>query len=213
MKIVVYTLPYAVTHEAEKINQLFDSGLEELHVRKPGYSADDLYSLISGVRREYHRKIVLHQQFGLISKFDLKGVHLPKDYFSGIFGAMKKMRFARKKGLQLSTLVSDIKNIEDVDMTFDLVFVGPMYRKFSEQNSLTNFDSFEVKSAISNTTKDVYAFGGIDFKNQTRINSLGFKGMVLQSSVWKSGDVVNAFNAFLMNQAQLETPDRTFKIA
>ncbi len=213
MKIVVYTLPYAVKNEANKINQLFDIGLEELHIRKQGFSKDDLFSLLSGVQKEYHSKIVLHQQFDLMNKFGLKGLHLPENFFNGLIGSFRKIKYLGKKNFQLSTTICDVKNVESLDTGFDLVFVGPMYKKFSEQNSLTNFDAFEVKSAISNTTKKVFAFGGIDFKNQSRMNSLGFKGIVLQGSIWKSGDAVNAFHAFLLNQSELDIGDRSMRIA
>jgi len=113
----------------------------------------------------------------------------------------------------LSTAVNDINKVDEVSTIFDRVFVGPMYKKFSEQNVLTNFDPFEVKNTVSNSTKSIYAYGGIDYKNQERIKSLGFQGIVLQSSVWKSGDVVNAFRSFLRHQSELEMVDRVFQIA
>lgn len=213
MKIVVYTLPYAVANEADKINQLFDAGLKELHIRKPGFSKDDLYSLLSGIHPCYHPYIVLHQQYSLRKHFKIKGLHFGPNYFKGVAGLFKKVLYARNSKFQLSTAVSDIKNVDDISPVFDLVFVGPMYKKLSEQNALTNFDAFEVKNAVSSTTKSIYAYGGIDYKNQERIKSLGFKGIVLQASVWKSGDVVNAFRAFLMHQTELEMVDRVFQIA
>jgi len=36
MKLVVYTIPYEIQNEFKKINYLFENGLEELHLRKPG---------------------------------------------------------------------------------------------------------------------------------------------------------------------------------
>jgi thiamine-phosphate pyrophosphorylase len=213
MKIVVYTLPYAVANETDKINQLFDAGLTELHIRKPGFSKDDLYSLLSGINPRYHSCIVLHQKHELSKHFQLKGLHFGPNYFKGASGLFRRMLYAGKSRLQLSTAVSDIKKVDDVSTIFDRVFVGPMYKKFSEQNVLTNFDPFEVKNTVSKSSKSIYAYGGIDYKNQERIESLGFQGLVLQSSVWKSGDVVNAFRSFLTHQSALEMVDRVFQIA
>lgn len=213
MKFIVYTLPYAISNEADKINQLFESGLDELHIRKPGYSKDDLCSLLNLINRDYHPRIVLHHHYSLMKSFILKGIHLPNGYFNGFFGKFKKIKFHGIKRFQLSTTIDNIKNVEFVDTMFDIVFIGPMYKKLGEQNSSSNFDAFEVKNVISSTTKNVYAYGGIEFKNQHRINQLGFKGMVLQSSLWKSGDVVNTFNAFLLSQAEMGNMSPAFKIA
>ena len=93
MKFIVYTLPYAISNEADKINQLFESGLDELHIRKPGYSKDDLCSLLNLINREYHHRIVLHHHHSLMKSFILKGIHLPNGYFNGFFGKFKKIKF------------------------------------------------------------------------------------------------------------------------
>lgn len=213
MKIVVYTLPYAVTNEADLVNNLFVRGLEELHIRKPSFSRDDLFSFISAIDSEHHGKIVLHHCSSLMNDFKLKGLHFPRDYFSGFLGLFRRTKYQGKKQIQLSTSVTDMHKMETIDPIFHQVFVGPMYKKYSEQNSKSNFDAFEVKKAIAGTSKKVYAFGGIDLKNQKTIDSLGFEGIVLQASIWKSGDVVKAYQAFVNNQLAMEIANTAVKRA
>lgn len=213
MKIVVYTLPYELAHESKKIDELFRAGLQELHLRKPGYSKKEYVSLLNAIDTKYHDRLVLHHHFSLAKKYRVKGIHTSPDYFDGLFGKIKLLALGNLENIKISTTIVDITKLKNTSDIFEAIFVGPLYKKYSEGNIKSNFDTFEMKKAISNTKIKTYAMGGINLKNQRRVESLGFSGLILQSGIWKSDNVLNAFNAFQLGQLQVAKADRNIRIA
>ena len=76
MKLIVITQPEFFEDEAAAITSLFDTGLEILHLRKPGASYEDMDKLLRRLPAEYMERIVTHDHFGLASERNLKGIHL-----------------------------------------------------------------------------------------------------------------------------------------
>lgn len=76
MKLIVITTPQFFEGEAEAVTSLFQNGLEILHLRKPGASAEEMGNFLQQLPMEYMPRIVTHEQFQLASVFGLKGIHL-----------------------------------------------------------------------------------------------------------------------------------------
>ncbi len=76
MKLIVITTPQFFEGEAAAVTSLFQNGLEILHLRKPGASAEEMEYFLRQLPMEYMPRIVTHQQFQLASVFGLKGIHL-----------------------------------------------------------------------------------------------------------------------------------------
>ena len=69
MKLVIITTPDFFVVEHLIINALFDEGLDALHLRKPGSSAVLFERLISLIKEEYRKRIVIHDHFHLKKKY------------------------------------------------------------------------------------------------------------------------------------------------
>ena len=76
MKLIVITTPQFFEGEAAAVTSLFQNGLEILHLRKPGASAEEMEYFLRQLPMEYMPRIVTHEQFQLASVFGLKGIHL-----------------------------------------------------------------------------------------------------------------------------------------
>lgn len=213
MKIAVFTLPYELANEAKKINDLFDAGLETLHLRKPCLKKNEFITLLEGIKSEHHPKIVIHDFIDLALKYELKGIHVSPNFFNGLIGKFRKRKFRSLSKQQFATTIVDVSKIEEVHPLFQTVFIGPMFLKYSEANIKVNFDAFQVKKAIQSSNKEIFALGGIDIKNQERCAGLGFEGLALQSAIWKSDDILNAFRAFQLAQETPQAPAADIKTA
>ena len=77
MKLVIITTPDFFVVEHLIINALFDEGLDALHLRKPGSSAVLFERLISLIKEEYRKRIVIHDHFHLKKKYGLS-FHIPR---------------------------------------------------------------------------------------------------------------------------------------
>ena len=62
--------------EAQRIKELFDCGIDMLHLRKPGSAVEDCARLLDSLPDKYLRRIVVHDHFQLCLDYDLAGVHL-----------------------------------------------------------------------------------------------------------------------------------------
>lgn len=61
MKWIVITSPDFVPGEAFFIDKLFGHGLDLLHLRKPGASADECRDLLERIPERWRGQVVLHE--------------------------------------------------------------------------------------------------------------------------------------------------------
>ena len=76
MKWIVITRPDFIENEANYINQLFEAGLDLLHLRKPDSCIADCERLLQEINPKWYPGIVVHDHFSLCGKYHLHGIHL-----------------------------------------------------------------------------------------------------------------------------------------
>ena len=59
-KFILITLPEFIDNEGALINAAFESGIDLLHIRKPGAKKSDIEALINSVDQKYYDRIMLH---------------------------------------------------------------------------------------------------------------------------------------------------------
>lgn len=213
MKKVVQTLPYEVFNESEKINQLFNAGLDILHIRKPLFGYTEMKSLINGIDKKFHEKVVIHSNFKLLSKFNLKGIHTDLDELNSFIKRPYFMYLKKMHNISLSVTVSKFSISKIEDDLIDYIFLGPVFQKFSEESIVQKINLFELKNELIKTNKEVFAQGCFNLNNVFTIKASGFSGPVLQSYIWKSGDFLNTFNTFKQNISDPESTVKERKLA
>jgi thiamine-phosphate pyrophosphorylase len=75
MKLVVITQSQKSDTEILAIIQMFEAGLETLHVRKNRFSTKELDDYIKEIPAHFHNRIIIHSHHKLALKYDLKGFH------------------------------------------------------------------------------------------------------------------------------------------
>ncbi len=58
------------------MNQLFESGIDLLHFRKPESSQADCEKLLKTIPEKWYSRIVIHDHFELCMKYHLHGIRL-----------------------------------------------------------------------------------------------------------------------------------------
>ena len=76
MKLIIMTKPTFFVEEDKILTTLFEVGMDNLHLYKPG--ASPMYSerLLSLLPEEYYNKITVHDHFYLKEEYRLAGIHL-----------------------------------------------------------------------------------------------------------------------------------------
>ena len=75
MKIIVITSPDFIAGEVSLIHQLFDAGIDRIHIRKPQASEDEVRGLIEGIDGKWHNRLSLHDHHHLALEYGC-GIHL-----------------------------------------------------------------------------------------------------------------------------------------
>jgi len=186
--LIVISNPSAVVNEHAIINQLFDEGLEVLHVRKPDYSRDETERLLEKVNPIHYPKISLHQHHELI-EMPFSRVHYPekirKEHAAAIF------LDARKKLKTLSTSIHQIEDCQNLEAHFEYCFFGPVFNSISKPNYPSAIQA-NFKLPVNSKIK-IIALGGMDEKSVDPVNDFGFSGMALLGAIWESKKPVKQF--------------------
>lgn len=182
MKLVVMTEPTFFVEEDKILTTLFEEGMKDLHICKPGASPLYTERLLSLIPEEYHSYITVHDHYYLKREYDLAGIHIddmekdaPHDYKGYISRTCTKLgdlRTAKKKKCRYVFL----KNIFD------------SFESVCEKASF-NISELEAASAKGIIDRHVFAMGGITLDNLKIVKELGFGGAVVCGDIWKYFDI------------------------
>ncbi len=180
MKLIVMTQTTFFVEEDKIITSLFDEGLDNLHLYKPGSSPMYSERLLTLLSEDYYGKIIVHDNFYLKEEYKLRGIHIddistpaPQGY----------------KG-HISRTCRRIEDLKEAKRNADYVFLKYIYDSQTEPEKKASFTEEELLEASRRglIDKHVYALGGMNLDNVRKAKDLGFGGVVI------SGDLWNRFN-------------------
>ena len=191
--LVVISNPTAVADEATIINQLFDEGLEILHVRKPGVTIDEIKLLIQKIKMQYHHRIALHQHHELVVDFGIKRLH----YTATNRKEMSDEALIKLKADNyiLSTSIHQVQEYNSLSAVFDYTFFGPVFNSISKPGYTAVIADDFIFTVLENYSK-VVAIGGINATNILKVKEMQFNGAAVLGSIWqKPGESILQFKA------------------
>jgi thiamine-phosphate pyrophosphorylase len=182
MKLLVISNPEALPEEAAIINQLFASGLEILHLRKPGTVAASLEKLLNQIQPEYYSGVALHQHHKLAEQFGIKRLHFPEKYREQT--TTNHSRKLKKEGFILTTSVHAWETLKSLDHIWEYVFFSPVFTSISKPGYHSGVPSgFYLPESYKHLP--VIALGGINSRNIHQIKKMNFDGSALLGAIWQ----------------------------
>ena len=180
MKLVVITPPKFFIEEDKILTQLFEEGLDILHIRKPDSSPVYSERLLTLIPKQYHKRIVTHDHFYLKEEFNLKGIHLNKRNPEIPLGY---------KG-HVSCSCHTLDEVRQKKGHFNYVFMNPFFENAPYRDYLSSFSPEELKKASKDKVIDkrVIALGGINEENIRIIKKYGFGGAAVLGNLWNCYD-------------------------
>ena len=200
MKIVVVSNPKAIVNEIETVRNLFKSGLEVFHLRKPGYSKKQYEAYLKRIPSKYWSRIVIHDHYFLAVKYGLRGIHLSGRTNPNSLQIKAKLKFLRflNPALKISATNHSLESFKNYWKRYEYVFLSPVFDAMDSQIK-SPFSVDDLRLIASNPDYKVIAMGGIQENRISEVQNLGFNGVALVSSLWKSTDPVGVFSNFKMN--------------
>jgi len=183
MKLVIMTKSTFYVEEDKILATLFEEGMENLHLYKPGSSP--LYSerLLKLLPEDCYKKITVHEHFYLKSEYKLAGIHLdepdaetPKGY----------------KG-NISRNCIDIEKLKETKKKSNYVFLKNIFDCIEFKNEKATFSMQQLEQAADKglIDKHVFALGGISLENINIAKQLGFGGVVICGDLWNRFNIQN----------------------
>ena len=196
MNIIIITPENEVRKEMQHVNDLFKNGLQRLHLRKPGYSAEKVRRYIQDIDPKYHSRIVLAGNFELYKEFGLGGIHLSTD--------ARRSETIRKKVAYIppalvSTSYHAWQKIVDNDFQYGSVFISPVFDSISKKDYKASIDPYgaaKTKQKLAERNKycpAIIGLGGVGIKEIEALYECGFDGAGLLGTIWMSGNPVATF--------------------
>lgn len=181
MKTIVITAEAFLKDEIEHIEDLFDAGLQLLHIRKPLADSNRITRFIGAINSSFHNRIIVHKHIELISYFNLAGVHVNMSQFKSL-----KIPF----GIA-STSVHVQAELEELDRQEGSFFISPIYDSISKKGYLANPNLL----ALGHHPRKgkLIALGGINDQNIQKIKEHGFDGAALLGHIWESESPLKRF--------------------
>ena len=181
MKLVIMTKSTFFVEEDKILEALFDEGMDNLHLFKPGSSPMYSERLLSLLPEEYYKKITVHEHYYLKNEYDLAGIHIddPKAPVPDGY---------RGKDSRTCTDLADLKEMKKKSR---YVFLKNIFDciEFPEENSTFTLEELAKASDDGLIDRKVYALGGMSLDNMRMARDLGFGGVVICGDLWNRFDI------------------------
>ena len=172
---LVITSPSFIPDEASFLHRLFAHGVDIVHLRKPGATAEECARLLDGLTSDDRRRIVIHDFFELAEPYGLKGIHL------------NARRSTVPDGYEghVSRSCHSLEEVKRYKDACDYVFLSPIFDSVSKQGYASAFTDRTLKQASSDGIIDnkVIALGGVTPDKIDYLQQLNFGGAAMLGCV------------------------------
>jgi len=170
-KLSLISHPEVLMGEYDTVFMFFEMGLEQFHLRKPGFTEQQYQNFLNPVPKEYRNRIIVHQYPNLAKKYNLKGCHFKAED-----------AFPNEK-LPEIIYGKSVHELSDDRNNFDYAYLSPVFPSISKPGYQKYFDSKALSSYLE-TQNFTYALGGITDENAKKAFELGFQGVAIHGFIW-----------------------------
>ncbi|WP_223609060.1 thiamine phosphate synthase [Chryseobacterium sp. OSA05B] len=185
--ILVITPEVSVQNETEIINQLFQEGLDLLHIRKPMFIREEMNSFLDNIDETFYAQLVLHGFYDMGKEYPIYRFHFREaDRLTGGFKSYTDPTI-------ISTSVHDMKTFNGLEKEWEYAFVSPVFPSISKKGYGEESSVMEDLKHRTNYNVKLFALGGVNETNISKVFENGADGAALLGGIWESDDPVDSF--------------------
>ena len=185
--ILVITPELIVPNETDIINQMFQEGLDLLHIRKPWISRNEMIEFITQIDESFYSQLVLHTHYDLGKEFTISRFHFRE------IDRQEEMYKSFVKNNIISTSVHNIRTYNTLDKEWEYAFISPFFPSISKTGyGLDSTIKEEIKHRNNRDVK-LIALGGINQDNIHQVFESDADGAALLGAIWESEEPLNIF--------------------
>jgi thiamine-phosphate pyrophosphorylase len=186
--MIVITPEVTVRGEYAAINEMLHEGLGLLHIRKPGFSLEEMRAYLLRIHSAYHSRLVLHAHHELAEASGIRRLH-----FSENSRAAATADTHKYPGIVLSTSIHSIDAFNNLDPVFEYAFLSPVYPSISKQGYSSGKNLMDEIKKRNNFKIKLVALGGMTSQNIGVTRNAGFDDIAVSGSIWLYPDPVQQF--------------------
>lgn len=184
--IIIITSEKEIYNESKIINELFQEGLDLLHIRKPLMSSDVMKDFIKSIDVEFHQRLVLHSHYDVANDFNISGFH-----FREIDRQNNIHEFFIDK--IISTSVHDIQTFNKLKVKWNYAFISPVFQSISKKGYGKGSNILNDIKKRDNQNAKLIALGGIHENNINEVLKSNVDGVALLGAIWENNQPVEIF--------------------
>lgn len=181
MRLIVITHPDYFPGEAAYINALFAGGMDCLHVRKPGSSAESMRSFLDQIAPMYRSRLALHQHHELAGKYMIRILHF-QEYLRLQTGSSELSELINQ-GFLLSTSIHRPDAAVGLEAHFNYAFLAPVFDSISKPGHKRRLPS-DFRIDPEKIQLPLIALGGITAERIPDVAEMGFAGAAVLGTLW-----------------------------
>lgn len=185
--ILVITPELIVPNETDFINQMFQEGLDLLHIRKPWISRNEMIEFITQIDESFYTQLVLHTYYDLGKEFIISRFHFRE------IDRQEEMYKSFAKENTISTSVHDIKTYNTLEKEWEYAFISPFFPSISKKGYGLNSTIKEEIKHRNNPDVKLIALGGIHQDNIYEVFDSDADGAALLGAIWESEEPLKVF--------------------
>lgn len=174
-KVIVITHPGEVEMESLKISRLLESGVDYVHIRKPGMSLRDVRNIIEDIPYPQRCRLKLHGHFALLDEMNLGGVHLNSRCPVAPATAALRSRSCHS--------IAEIEECRLHSPQYEYLTLSPIYDSISKPGYQAAFNHDTLHGHIRG--RRVVALGGVTPDRFKELAEKGFYGAALLGYIWE----------------------------
>lgn len=202
--LIVLTSEQDIKNEAMLLNQLFEAGLEVLHLRKPNVGQDGYRNLLNAIESKFYKRIMIHEYHHLCKEFNLKGIHIQEQPRLDLGNDLKDyVNDFKVLEYFVSSSFHEPEDLMVCEIRFDYHLLSPVFSSISKQGyEGRGFD-------VNHIEKTIVGMGGINEVTIPATIRLGFKGVGVLGGVWNTDEPIHSFLALNKVYKQLTIENKT----
>lgn len=194
MRLIAITPETPCTTEAECLREvqmlatILDAGFHFAHVRKPGYTEQQMRQYLSAIPTEYHSRLKLHSHFALLREFSLGGMHLNhrSPTLPGCIDAT---------GLSISRSCHSLEELKTASEC-NYAFLSPIFDSISKRGYGSAFALAELQQFFDRNPqcRNAVALGGVTPEPLRELKACGFAGAAFLGYLFNAKDATELNN-------------------
>lgn len=184
--IIIITPEKIIPNETEVINELFQEGLDLLHIRKPVMNLEEMKDFIQKINSEFHHRLVLHSHYDLAESYNISRHHFREiDRHNELYKSLTDKT--------ISTSVHDIETFNELSENWEYAFISPVFPSISKKGYGKDSEILNDIKKRDNSNVKLIALGGINEDNIHIISDNNVDGVALLGAIWENNQPIEIF--------------------